>query len=336
MKNIIICSDGTWQSPESDTATHVLRLAEAISPEDAAGNNQVVFYDWGVGTEGDKFSGGIAGKGIDKNIQDCYRFVVHNYEPGDALYLFGFSRGAYTVRSLAGLIRNCGILRREHAEKVGHAYTLYRNRGPASAPGREKAAKFRKNYAVADVSRIHFIGVFDTVGALGIPAPFLGTLGTDRYLFHDTEPSSIINHARHAVSIDENRQDFEPALWREKAGIDVKQVWFAGVHTDIGGGYPDHSLGDVAGAWMAKEVQTCGLALERHFVWRLNPDYAGKQHNEYKGFYKAMGRKTVRPVLPVLHESVKQRWQDAAVKYKSPGLAELIRRVGWAGIELHQ
>jgi len=163
MKNIIICSDGTWQSPESDTSTHVLRLAEGIAPEDAAGNKQVVFYDWGVGSEGDKFSGGITGKGIDKNIQDCYRFVVHNYEPGDALYLFGFSRGAYTVRSLAGLIRNCGILRREHAEKVGHAYALYRNRGPASAPGRQKAETFRRNYAVADVSRIHFIGVFDTV-----------------------------------------------------------------------------------------------------------------------------------------------------------------------------
>ncbi|MGE6606458.1 DUF2235 domain-containing protein [Halomonas sp. NPDC076908] len=235
MKNIIICSDGTWQSPESDTTTHVLRLAEGIAPQDSAGNKQVVFYDWGVGSEGDKFSGGITGQGLDKNIQDCYRFLVHNYEPGDAIYLFGFSRGAYTVRSLAGLVRNCGILRREHAEKVGHAYALYRNRGPASAPGREKAGVFRKNYALADISRIHFIGVFDTVGALGIPAPFLGTLGSDKYLFHDTEPSSIINHARHAVAIDENRLDFEPTLWSAKAGIDLKQVWFAGVHTDIGG-----------------------------------------------------------------------------------------------------
>lgn len=95
---------------------------------------------------------------------------VHNYEPGDALYLFGFSRGAYTVRSLAGLIRNCGILRREHADRVGQAYKLYRNRGPASAPARERAAAFRRDHAVADVSRIHFIGVFDTVGALGIRA----------------------------------------------------------------------------------------------------------------------------------------------------------------------
>ena len=334
MKNIIICSDGTWQSPESDSAIHVLRLAEAIAPEDAKGNKQVVFYDWGVGSDGDKLSGGITGRGIDKNIQDCYRFVVHNYEPGDAVYLFGFSRGAYTVRSLAGLIRNCGILRREHAERVGQAYNLYRGRGAASSPGRDKAAKFRKAYAVADVSRIHFIGVFDTVGALGIPAPFLGTLGTDRYLFHDTAPSSIIQHARHAVSIDENRQDFEPTLWTPKAGIDLKQVWFAGVHTDVGGGYPDRALGDVAGKWMAKEAQACGLGLESHLLKRIQPDYTGRQHNEYKGFYRAMRRKLVRGVEPLLHVSVKQRWEDPQVKYTSPGLKALIERVGWEGITL--
>lgn len=333
-KNIIICSDGTWQSPESDTATHILRLAEGIAPENAKGNKQVVFYDRGVGSEGDKFSGGVTGKGIDRNIQDCYRFVVHNYEQGDALYLFGFSRGAYTVRSLAGLIRNCGILRREHADKVDQAYNLYRNRTPGSAPGKKKAAEFRESYAVADVSRIHFIGVFDTVGALGIPAPFLGTLGTARYLFHDTAPSSIIDHARHAVAIDENRQDFEPTLWSPKAGIDLQQVWFAGVHTDIGGGYPACGLGDVAGAWMAREAQACGLGLEPYLLARMNPDYAGPQHNEYKGFYKAMRRKHVRAVEPLVHASVKQRWEDESVGYKSPGLAGLIGRRGWGEVSV--
>lgn len=334
MKNIVICSDGTWQSPESGTSTHVLRLAEGIAPQDAAGHKQVVFYDWGVGSEGDRFAGGITGKGIDKNIQDCYRFVVHNYEPGDALYLFGFSRGAYTVRSLAGLIRNCGILRREYAHKVGQAYALYRQRGRASCPKLSKASAFRACYAVADVSRIHFVGVFDTVGALGIPAPFLGTLGSDRYLFHDIAPSRIINHARHAVSIDERRQDFEPALWSPKAGMDLKQVWFAGVHTDIGGGYPDHALGDIAGEWMAKEAEACGLALEPHFLQRLQPNYAGRQHNEYRGFYKALGRKHVRTVEPLVHVSVRQRWEDEAVGYRSPGLEALIHQVGWGAMVL--
>jgi uncharacterized protein (DUF2235 family) len=109
MKNIIICSDGTWQSPNSDQATHILRIARSIAPENTAGHKQVVFYDWGVGSDGNALTGGITGKGLDKNILDCYRFLVHNYEEGDALYFFGFSRGAYTVRSLAGLVCNCGI-----------------------------------------------------------------------------------------------------------------------------------------------------------------------------------------------------------------------------------
>lgn len=187
---------------------------------------------------------------------------------------------------------------------------------------------------MADVSRIHFMGVFDTVGALGIPAPFLGTLGTSRYLFHDTEPSSIINHARHAVSIDENRQDFEPTLWTQKAGIDLQQVWFAGVHTDIGGGYPDRALGDHAGLWMAGEAQACGLALEPHFIHDLDPDYTGRLHNEYKGFYRVMRRKYVREVQPVVHESVRKRWEDEAVKYPSPALKVLIQQVGWPGIHV--
>ena len=128
MNTPLIGSAGPAHVPESDASTHVLRLAEGIAPEDAAGNKQVVFYDWGVGSEGDKFSGGITGQGIDKNIQDCYRFVVHNYEPGDALYLFGFSRGAYTARSLCGMINNCSILRKEHGSRIEEAFKLYKTK----------------------------------------------------------------------------------------------------------------------------------------------------------------------------------------------------------------
>jgi hypothetical protein len=160
-------------------------------------------------------------------------------------------------------------------------------------------------------------------------ASFLGALGVARYLFHDTEPSSIINHARHVISIDENRQDFEPTLWSPKQGIDLQQVCFEGVRTDIGGGYLGHALGDLAGEWMAKEAQACGLGFDPHFLLRSSSDYAGRKHNEYKGFYRAMGRKYVQQVLYV---SVKERWQGTAVTYKSPGLAALIERVGWDGI----
>ncbi len=336
MKNIIICADGTWQSPESQAGTHVLRIARGIAPEDPAGRKQVVFYDWGLGSEGRAFSAGITGRGIDKNILDCYRFLVHNYDIGDRLYLFGFSRGAYTVRSLAGLIHNSGILRREQAQRIEEAYRLYRRRGQRSAPGRTLAQAFRRQYAVADTSRVHFVGVLDTVGALGIPAPFLGTLGTARYLFHDTQPSAIIDHARHAVSIDENRQDFEPALWTAAEGTDLQQVWFAGVHSDIGGGYADHALGDHAAQWLAREARHCSLAFAPHFIDRLTPDHAGRQHNEYKGFYRAMRRHLVREVEPVLHASVKRRWDDAAVDYPSPALQQLLNRLGhdWNRVQL--
>ncbi|MBP0048099.1 DUF2235 domain-containing protein [Marinobacterium sp. AK62] len=327
MKKIIICADGTWQSPVSDTATHILRIARSIAPEDGSGDKQIVFYDWGVGADGDAVTSGITGKGIDKNILDCYRFLVHNYDVGDQLYLFGFSRGAYTVRSLAGLIGNCGIIRSEHAVHIADAYALYRRRGKTSAPNSSRAAAFRRQYAMEEQTTVHFIGVLDTVGALGIPAPFLGTLGSERYLFHDTEPGNVIRHARHAVSIDENRQDFEPTLWADSAGIDLQQVWFAGVHSDIGGAYADRSLGDYAGQWLAREAENCGLALMPHFLDDLSPDHTGRLHNEYRGFYRLLRRRAVRDIEPVLHISVQQRWQDQSVRYSSPALTALLAQV---------
>lgn len=325
MKKIVICADGTWQSPESDCATHILRIARGIAPEDAAANKQVVFYDWGVGSDGDALFGGITGRGIDKNILDAYRFLVHNYDKGDKLYLFGFSRGAYTVRSLAGLIGNCGILRNAHADKIASAYSLYRRRSKASSPANAESTEFRRRYAVAPRSPVHFVGVLDTVGALGIPAPFLGALGTERYLFHDTSPGHVICHARHAVSIDENRQDFEPALWTPRKGVDLQQVWFAGVHSDIGGAYADRSLGDYAGQWLAREAEACGLSFAPHFLDDLAPDHTGTLHNEYKGFYRALRRCVVRVVEPVVHVSVRQRWHDG---YPSPALKALLAQVG--------
>lgn len=336
MKRIIICADGTWQSPESDHPTHVLRLARGIAPDGADGNQQVVYYDWGVGTEGDALRGGATGAGIDKNIMDCYRFIVHNHYSGDQLFLFGFSRGAYTVRSLAGLIRNCGVLRREHADRIPAAYELYRQRSKKSAPDEGKALAFRRAYAVADITPIEFVGVWDTVGALGIPAPFLGTLGTSRHLFHDTAPSRIIRHARHAVSIDENRQDFEPALWTYKAGMNLKQVWFAGVHTDVGGGYEERSLGDYPGRWLVSQASDLGLTFEPHLLDSLQPDHRGKQHNEYKGFYRLMRRSEIRRVEPCLHRSVKLRWEDDQVRYRSPALKRLLKKLGeeWDRIEI--
>ncbi|MGI9220132.1 MAG: DUF2235 domain-containing protein, partial [Woeseiaceae bacterium] len=186
MKRIAIFADGTWNSPEKGGATNVLRMARAVKPV-VGHSKQVAFYDWGVGTDRKRLTGGISGVGIDKNIMDCYRFIVHNYNPGDQLFFFGFSRGAYTARSLAGFIRNCGLLQREHADRIPDAFRLYRKRTRSSAPNEPEAVRFRRKYAVADITPIEFVGAWDTVGALGIPVPFWGTLNDRKFLFHDTE-----------------------------------------------------------------------------------------------------------------------------------------------------
>lgn len=342
MKRIIICSDGTWNSPENEHATSVLRLANAIAPEDAQGNKQTIFYDWGVGSDGQKLAGGLSGAGIDKNIMDCYRFIVHNYDagdsssPGDRIFLFGFSRGAYTVRSLGGFIRNCGLLRREHAERIPEAYNLYRKRTKNSHPDSPEALAFRASYAVADRTSIEFLGAWDTVGSLGVPVPFWGTLNESKYLFHDTEPSSIIRCARHAVSIDENREDYLPTLWNEKPGLDLKQMWFAGVHSDVGGAYPARGLGDVACQWMLKEAVARGLAAETHLTSGIHPDPLDKLHNEYKGIFRLRG-KVDREILPgwPIHKSVKQRW-IADPKYRPKAVKRLLDAAGgnWAHLNL--
>ncbi len=336
MKRIAIFADGTWNSPERGGPTNVLRMARAVRPV-AGGAKQVAFYDWGVGTDRKKLSGGITGAGIDKNIMDCYRFIVHNYDPGDALFFFGFSRGAYTVRSLAGFIRNCGLLRRPHAERIAEAFRLYRKRSPASHPSAPDSQSFRKKFAVADITPIEFIGAWDTVGALGIPVPFWGTLGDQKFLFHDTEPSRIVQHARHAVSLDENREDFRPVLWSDKPSVDIQQVWFAGVHSDIGGGYANRGLSDCAIDWVVAEAAKFGLEFEAHFTDSIDPKPSAKMHNGRKGIYLARDA-IVRKVEGAVHASVKERWDRNAFRYRSRGraLKRLLDTVDgdWSRIEI--
>lgn len=330
MKNIVICSDGTWNSPEKEGTTNVLRLARAIASRDLNGTEQVVFYDWGVGSDRKAITGGITGEGLDKNIMDCYRFVVQNHDPSDKLFFFGFSRGAYTVRSLAGLIRNCGILRREHADRIPAAFDLYRKRQPSTDPNAESSREFRDRYAVADVSEIEFLGVWDTVGSLGIPAPFFGILNKGDYLFHDTSPSRIIRCARHAMAIDENREDFPVTRWAPKPGVDLKEVWFAGVHSDVGGGYEDDvRLSDIPAAWILREAATRGLHVESHLKDRLSTDARASQHHQPTGIFKFRG-KVYRDLLPddLIHVSVKQRFESLGSSWRSPAFRQYFKTIG--------
>lgn len=272
MKRIALFADGTWSKPEQDCGgapapTNVLKLSIAVASQDASGVDQVVYYQKGAGERGglwSRLSGGAFGVAISSNIQELYLFLVRNYRPGDQLFLFGFSRGAYTVRSLAGLIRNCGILRPQSAERYAEAYALYRDRTPQSHPDAPQSLAFRDAYSWTD-RPIEFIGVWDTVGRLGIPVTPLRFWTKPFYEFHDVALSSQVRYAYQALALDERRAAFVPTLWQTHPRATsqvVEQAWFPGVHGDVGGGRTATGLSDGALLWMADRAGRCGLALD--------------------------------------------------------------------------
>ncbi|RDH75682.1 DUF2235 domain-containing protein [Mycolicibacterium moriokaense] len=306
-KRLVLCCDGTWNSPDQQAPTNVTKIALAVAPFDSTGREQRTFYHRGVGTDKwERFRGGAFGVGLSRNVRDAYRFLVQNYDPGDELYLFGFSRGAYTARSTAGFVRNCGILRREQADRVDEAYELYRDKSSKTHPRGTEATLFRRSYS--HETRIRFIGVWDTVGALGIPVDgALAKLINQRWEFHDTKLSGTVDAAYQALAIDEKRGPFRPTLWEPQPvaspGQTVEQVWFAGVHSDVGGGYPDHEISDIPLLWMVDRARRAGLSFyEQAFsqaeaalptsaddacaLTAVSADALGRIHDTRTGLYK--------------------------------------------------
>jgi uncharacterized protein (DUF2235 family) len=327
-KRIVVCFDGTWNDPENATPTNVLRMARAIRPEDGNGVQQVVFYDWGVGTYHQTIRGGIAGLGIQKNIQDGYRFIVQNYDEGDSLFLFGFSRGAYTARALAGMLNCCGILTRDRAHEIPAAFDFYKNKNAKPSSSEAKTWREKHTYG-AGRGLVDFIGVWDTVGALGIPNRVLAFV-EQQDLFFDVVLGSNVAVARHAVSIDEMRADFRPTLWGPKDSVDIQQVWFAGVHSDVGGGYEPRDgmqLSDIPLDWMAKEAAKNGLLFEPHLVGPVDGLHLASAHRSYKGFFRVLGRERREiPTNAVLHASVKQRFEGC--DYTPDNVVDWLERRG--------
>ncbi|QYK08379.1 DUF2235 domain-containing protein [Shewanella mangrovisoli] len=337
-KRIVICADGTWNRPEKDLKvdfpTNVLRLARAISPMAADGKPQQVFYDWGVGSYYDQAIGGATGRGLHKNIMDGYRYIVQNYSPGDEIYLFGFSRGAYTVRCLCGLINNCGILKRHDARLIQQAFDHYKKSSAPFAPSGDKSVEFRQQHS-HESREIKFVGVWDTVGAMGIPISFLG-LFEDKDEFYDTKIGRNVRVARHALAIDEHRSDFEPTIWQLRDNMDMQQVWFAGAHSNIGGSYlPDKDgslLSDNALAWMMAEAERFNLSLEPHLAASLHRNPLATLHDSRRSFYR-IKQSYLRPIDPkvapvLLHRSVKTRW-DQDPKYRPKNLQTYLEQYGW-------
>ncbi len=340
-KRIVICADGTWNRPEKDLSedfpTNVLKFARAIKPVAKDSLPQQVFYDWGIGSYYNSVVGGTTGKGLHKNIMDDYRYIVQNYSPGDEIFLFGFSRGSYTVRCLCGLINNCGIIKRADASLIQKAFAHYKKSGDKYAPEGIESKKFRKQHSHAS-REIKFVGVWDTVGAMGIPISFLG-LFDDKDEFYDTKIGKNVRIARHAMAIDEHRSDFEPTIWHPKENMDMQQVWFAGAHSNIGGSYkPDKDgalLSDNALAWMTSQAEKAGLSIEGHLKKAINSKPTATLHNSRRSFYrvkKKYYRKIDHEKGPVLiHQSVKSRW-DQDPKYRPKNLKEYIDENGWSGV----
>jgi uncharacterized protein (DUF2235 family) len=268
----------------------VALIARAIHANQmTAGTPQVVLYLRGVGSTGLKAESwfeGATGFGIDENIRSAYMFIAQNYVPGDELFLFGFSRGAFTARSLAGFISACGILKRQRLGDLRRAWDYYRSPGPHSQEAFQSSAKTESHTG----ARIKFLGVWDTVGALGIPGHLLAAENEKRYAFHDTSPCPNIAHACHALAIDEHRDQFVPTLWTGAAPQDVfvEQVWFAGAHSDVGGGYATRTLADIPLVWMARKAEADGLALDWSCLPEPNDlDPLAPMHDSRTGLFAA-------------------------------------------------
>jgi uncharacterized protein (DUF2235 family) len=346
--NIVLLSDGTGNSAASPFKTNVWRLYQALDiapvPFDKQVPRQVVYYDNGVGTENFKplaALGGAIGIGVWRNVRDLYTFVCRNYVAGDQIYGFGFSRGAFTIRLLMGLIGKCGIIKADSEAKliecVQMAYEAYRRDfllraskqqgmiyhhipwllrpprylnddfGQTSAIDLEFSIRCRQEFP-----EIRFVGVWDTVDAYGMPVDEL-KLAIDEWVwpmsFADRDPSWRIRTLRHALSLDDERPTFRPVLWNEelpdpfnptkKVVLDpdrIQQVWFSGVHANVGGGYPDDGLAFVTLDWMMAEAEAQGLRfidwIRNEVAARANPQ--GEQYDSragVAGYYRYGPRK---------------------------------------------
>jgi len=394
--NIVLCLDGTWNKPGQkdqgvDTKTNVRKLYEAL----AVRPDQIRAYFSGVGTAPlEKVRGGAFGWGLFDQIKEAYRTLREQFTPGDQIYIFGFSRGAYSARSLAGMILRCGVLRKD-VENVNVSGLLgdllsTQQEGDLKVDHTDKVfAMYKHGYEQKNLPEIErfkleychdtavrLVGVWDTVGALGIPdelfIPALRKLDrridASLYGFPDTSLSPRVAAAYHAVAIDEHRKPFQPTLWSDVpgapsrinvAGSNVEQVWFAGAHSNVGGGYADSGLSDIALQWMTQRASSNGLRFEPTALAALRPDPRAKRRDSLEEFVEVGGkhrffawfdRLTSRLVsedrdLPVgscIHASVEQRLAAAAVAepeadspYSPPATLKLGVREGARSLNPH-
>ena len=339
-KNIVICSDGTWNSPEDTdrgvpSPTNVCKIFKAVLTPGSSTPTlvpQLKWYDGGLGAHLGRwgrlldFVGGLiasrtkgmaapfsklgvliegaTGLGISQNICEAYTWLCKVYQPGDRIFLFGFSRGAFTIRSLSGMIYHVGLMKSEYVSDVPLHYKRYRDWskevGSHAESSRDKRAVniITESDKLHDKNRlrIHFLGVWDTVAALGIPLwGWSFELFRLRTAFHDTTLVPMIDNAYHAVAMDEWRSSFMPVLLKapppEIAKPNFEQRWFRGAHADIGGGYGRCGLSDIALKWILEKAVECGLRVDESIFRELKPDVTGPLHDAVarSSVYKGAG-----------------------------------------------
>ncbi|WP_420137538.1 DUF2235 domain-containing protein [Sphingomonas sp.] len=354
MKRIVVCCDGTWNEPDRSAAgkpspTNVVKLASLVPAQGDDGVEQRVFYHNGIGSMSSRtkrFIDGATGYGISRILLSCYTWLIRTYQPGDELYFFGFSRGAYTARSLAGFVRNSGILRPENESLSQEAFALYRSRDGRRMPRAAASRLFRRSYSWPGDLPIQCIGVWDTVGSLGVPNTiFQGILKhvfrVNRE-FHDTDLSSLVRYAFHAVAIDERRKPFLPTLWTlpEEAGGEqhLEQTWFPGCHGDVGGGNPHTGLSDITLAWMVRRARLAGLKVDDPATLvpptfpPFHPDPLGPITQSLTPFYRLFGSgvRTIRDPAMVastcetLSDAARDRW--SRTDWRPPPMVDLKKR----------
>jgi uncharacterized protein (DUF2235 family) len=362
MKHIALFLDGTWNGIDAPHLTNVVKLAERVSDHDGQGNLQMVYYDEGVGTKQavaskvESWLGGAFGMGLEKNVEQAYRFLVFNYQPGDKIHIFGFSRGAFTARTLAGLIRNCGIIERRHAHRMGEAINLYRSRKEQDHPDADPSCQFRAEFSPRMTVSVRdrewrrqnmpgfdeatpslalaYLGIWDTVGALGVPAhiPVLSNIFNRRHKFHDAVLSSMVERARHALALDEQRNIFRASPWdlralgelQARADLEGRkdaylQQWFPGDHGSVGGGGDITALSDAALIWVADGAREAGLGLVADAYSDLTPDAKGALKNMTPtGKFKPLETLTTKSdregpeFLDHVSQAARDRWAASA------------------------
>ncbi len=321
-KNIAFFADGTWDDPNSNS--NVFKLYSAAVNIDGI---QVSAYDSGVGTDGnplDKIFGGGFGIGLFQKIKQGYSAIASQYVPGDQIFIFGFSRGAYTARSLAGMIAVCGLptLNPNDPQCLDMAFEAYRNTSQ-----RQMLLQALNEANRMDDAKIQFLGVWDTVGSLGIPAIF-GGIDVVQYGFLDTSLHPDVLNAAQALAIDEKRLQFQPAIWTSAPapGQSLTQVWFSGVHCDVGGGYPADvtgcALSNITLHWMAAHASNCGLQFNIGAFPPSPqlPDALATLHNSLTGLYTLCPHTRNIVADSSLGESVQQRCGTPTSNYAPENL----------------